>query len=149
VLRKGPLLFFMLCAVCAHASDFRNTSWLMSRDQIVSAEGGRASAETDTHGQKELTFKTQVDGHAGLITYVLEDNRLMTASYTFRNDSDQAVYTYMKKWLIAKYGNPSFEKGMLVGWRLERSEIALTLLAERTCYVAFWEKDYFARINGR
>jgi len=121
----------------------------MSRQQIISAEGGRATTEADANGQQELTFKTQINGHFGFITYVLEDDKLMTASYSFRDDSDEAVYAYLKKMLIAQYGSPTFQKGMLVGWRLERSEIALTLLAEKTCYVAFWEKTYFARINKR
>lgn len=42
---------------------------------------------------------------------------------------------------------PGRRGAMLVGWRLERSEIALTLLTKNTCYVAFWEKAYFARMN--
>jgi hypothetical protein len=35
-----------------------------------------------------------------------------------------------------------------VGWRLERTEVALTYLPNKTCYVAFWEKTYFARMNN-
>jgi hypothetical protein len=119
----------------------------MSREQILSAEGGKPSAETEGNGQQELVFKTQANGHVGLITYVLEGSKLISASYNFRNDADKTVYALVKKELIAQYGNPTFEKGMLVGWRLARTEIALTLLAENACYAVFWEKGYFARIN--
>jgi hypothetical protein len=40
------------------------------------------------------------------------------------------------------------EKGDMLAWRLPRTEIALTWLPDRSCYVVYWQKEYFARING-
>jgi hypothetical protein len=54
----------------------------------------------------------------------------------------------MKGDLTKRNGMPSFERKELVGWRLEKTEIALTHLSDGTTYVAYWEKSYFARMNN-
>jgi hypothetical protein len=142
-----PVVLF-LAACGSFAADFRKTTWLMSREQIIAAEGGNVDSETDFAGQHELVFRALVNGHSGAATYLLENNQLRAASYNFRNDEDRQVYGYMKDFLTGKYGKPSLQKDEMVGWRLERTEIALAYLPNRTCYVAFWEKTYFARMNN-
>ncbi len=139
---------FLLAACSVFAADFRQTSWLMTREQIIVAEGANAVSETDFAGQKEMVFRAQVTGHTAAVTYTLENNQLRAASYSFRNDDDRQVYLYMKDQLTGAYGKPTVQKGELVGWRLSRTEIALTYLPNKSCYVAFWEKAYFARINN-
>jgi hypothetical protein len=137
-----------LSAYASFAADFRRTSWLMSRDQIVAAEGGGVDSETEHAGQQQLVFKALVNGHSGSITYLLEHNQLRAASYNFRNDENRQVYSYMKDFLTSRYGQPTLKKDDMVGWRLERTEIALTYFPNKSCYVAFWEKAYFARMNN-
>jgi hypothetical protein len=138
----------VLAAYGAFAADFRRTSWLMTREQIIAAEDARVDSEMQFAGQQELVFRAQVNGHSGSITYLLEDNQLRAASYNFRNDENRQVYGFMRDLLTGKYGKPAIQKDEMVGWRLERTEIALTYLPNKSCYVAFWEKAYFARINN-
>jgi hypothetical protein len=138
----------LLAASSLFAADFRKTSWLMTREQVVASEDGNLDSEMEFAGQQQLVFRTAISGHSGAITYLLENNQLRSASYNFRNDDSRQVYGYMKDLLTGKYGKPSVQKGDMVGWRLERTEIALTYLPNKSCYVAFWEKAYFARINN-
>jgi hypothetical protein len=137
----------VLVAYSVSAADFRKTSWLMTREQIIAAEEANVDSEVEFAGQQQLVFRAQVNGHSGSITYLLENNQLRAASYSFRNDENRQVYAYMKDFLTGKYGKPAIQKDEMVGWRLEKTEIALTYLSNRSCYVAFWEKAYFARIN--
>jgi hypothetical protein len=120
----------------------------MTRDQVIASEDANIDSEMEFAGQQQLVFRAQVNGHSGAITYLLENNQLRSASYSFRNDESRQVYTYMRDLLTARYGKPSVQKGEMVGWRLERTEIALTYLPNKSCYVAFWEKAYFAKINN-
>jgi hypothetical protein len=139
---------FLLAACSLFAADFRRASWLMTRDQVVASEDANVDSEMRFAGQVQLVFRTQMSGHSGAITYLLENNQLRSASYSFRGDEKRQVYAYMKDLLTGKYGTPSVVKGDMVGWRLERTEIALTYLPNKSCYAAFWEKAYFARINN-
>ena len=120
----------------------------MTREQIVATEDGNLDSEMEFGGQQQLIFRARVSGRSGAVTYLLENNQLRAASYNFRNDENRQVYAYMKELLTRSYGNPSVQKGEMVGWRLERTEIALTYLPDKACYVAFWEKAYFAKINN-
>jgi hypothetical protein len=120
----------------------------MTREQIIASEDANVDSEMEFAGQQQLVFRAQVNGHSGSITYLLENSQLRAASYSFRNDENRQVYAYMKDLLTGKYGKPALQKNDMVGWRLERTEIALTYLPNKSCYVAFWEKAYFARINN-
>jgi hypothetical protein len=120
----------------------------MTREQILASEDGNLDSEMEFAGQQQLVFHAQVSGHSGAVTYLLENNQLRAASYNFRNDENRQAYAYMKDLLTGAYGKPSVQKGEMVGWRLERTEIALTYLPNKSCYVAFWEKAYFAKINN-
>ena len=120
----------------------------MTREQIIAAEDANVDSEMEFAGQQQLVFRAQVKGHSGSITYLLENNQLRAASYNFRNDENRQVYSFMKDLLTSKYGQPTLQKDQMVGWRLERTEIALTYLSNKSCYVAFWEKAYFARMNN-
>ena len=53
----------------------------------------------------------------------------------------------MKKDLEGRIGGPAFEKENILGWRLDRSEVALAYLRDKTTQVSYWEKSYFARMN--
>jgi hypothetical protein len=146
---RGALISAALLAACSlFAADFRKASWLMTQDQVIASEDANIDSEMEFAGQLQLVFHTQVIGHSGAITYLLENNKLRSATCSFRNDEKRQVYAYMKDQLTGKYGDPSVQKGDMVGWRLERTEIALTYLPNKSCYVAFWEKAYFARINN-
>ena len=120
----------------------------MTKEQIVAAEDGNVDSETEFAGQQQLVFRARVNGHSGSITYLLENNQLRAASYNFRNDENRQVYLYMKDLLTSTYGQPTLQKDEMVGWRLERTEIALTYFPNKSCYVAYWEKAYFARMNN-
>jgi hypothetical protein len=89
-----------------------------------------------------------VNGFPATITYLLENDKLLSASCTFKRDMDRKAFDRMKQDLIKQYGKPAFEKDNLVGWRPERTEIALAHLPDGTSYAAYWEKTYFARINN-
>ncbi len=57
------------------------------------------------------------------------------------------LFNQFNQELLKQYGKPSFQTEKLVVWRLAKTEIALTHLPDNTCYVAYWEKAYFAKIN--
>jgi hypothetical protein len=54
----------------------------------------------------------------------------------------------MRRKISALHGAPSIQKESMLAWRLPRTEIALTWLPDKSCYIVYWEKEYFARING-
>jgi hypothetical protein len=139
----------LLCVAWASfAAEFRKTSWMMSEQQVSDSEDTRMVSALTLGGTRQLVFLTKVAGFSATVTYTLEDGKLLSASLSFQNDGDGAAFNAMKKDLVGKNGSPAFERAGLAGWRLERTEIALTRLPDGTTYVAFWEKAYFARINN-
>jgi len=120
----------------------------MTREQVIASEDADVDSELQFGGQLQLVFHARLDGHYGSITYILENNQLRAATYSFRNDEKRQVYSYMKDFLTNTYGKPAFQEDAIVGWRLERSEVALAYLPDKFCYAAFWEKAYFARMNN-
>ena len=139
------ILVFLACSV--FASDFRKTSWLMSKEQVQASEDGTFVTERNIAGQQEVIYRARLDGYEGSITYVLENDKLLAASYNYQKDDTRQVYSHMKESLTRQFGKPSLQTDSLAVWRSERTEIALAYRAEKTCYLAFWEKGYFARIN--
>lgn len=146
-MRTVATILFILSAFSASAVEFRNTTWQMSADQVIASEQGSTPSETRASGQVQLVYKTYMDGIAGAITYTLEDDRLVSASYSFKNDRALHVFTRMSKDLQNRHGKPAFQTAKLAVWRLEKTEIALTHLPDNTCYAAYWEKGYFAQMN--
>jgi hypothetical protein len=130
------------------ALEFRKTSWLMTKEEVIASETGRVVSVLSLPGQQQIVFRTLVNGFPATITYLLENDKLLSASYTFKRDMDRKAFDGMKLDLIKQYGKPAFEKENLVGWRPERTEIALAHLPDGTSYAAYWEKTYFARINS-
>ncbi|MGA2639406.1 MAG: hypothetical protein ABSG21_00725 [Spirochaetia bacterium] len=139
---------FLFLAYSSFALEFRNTSWLMTGEEVIASEAGSVVSYLSLPGQQQIVFRTFVNGFPATITYVLENNKLLSASYTFKKDLDRKAFDSMKQELISKNGKPAFEKESLVGWRLDRTEIALAHLPDGTSYAAYWEKSYFARINN-
>ena len=139
---------FLILSYSSFALEFRKTSWLMTKEQVIASETGRVVSELSLPGQQQIVFRTMVNGFPATITYLLENDKLLSASYTFKRDMDRAAFDAMKQELTAKNGKPSFEKDDLVGWRLNKTEIALAHLKDGTTYAAYWEKTYFARINN-
>jgi len=142
-------VILVLCAAAqgAFAAEFRNATWLMSKEEVVKSEPGLFVSELNLPGQQQIVFRALVNGITAIITYILEDDKLISASYTFRRDLDRTAFDAMRKDLVGRNGDPAFEKENLAGWRLERSEIALAHLRDSTTQVSFWEKSYFARMN--
>jgi hypothetical protein len=145
--RALALPALLLAAAGAFGQEFRATTWLMSRDQVIASEGTRAVSERTQRGQQQVVFRTYVDGLPVTITYTLENDALLSASYTFARDVDRRAWVAMMQDLTGKRGPPSFEQENLAGWRLQKTEIALAHLKDGTTYVAYWEKSYFARMN--
>ena len=146
---KKALVVCALCAIaeCSFALEFRNTAWLMSKEEVVKSESGLFVSEVNLPGRQQIVFQALVNGHTATITYMLENDKLISASYTFRRDIDRAAFDAMKHDLSDRNGVAAFEKENLLGWRLEKSEIALAHLRDNTTQVSYWEKSYFARIN--
>jgi len=143
-LLAAPLL---LVAAFASAQEFRGTTWLMSKDAVMATESLRAVSESTQKGQQQVVYQTYVDGFPVTLTYLLENDALLSGSYTFRRDIDRRAWVAMMQDLTQKYGASAFEQDNLAGWRLPKTEIALAHLKDGTTYVAYWEKSYFARIN--
>ncbi len=141
-------LVLALAAYGSFAADFRKTSWLMSRDEVAATENGMPTSEVAYAGQLQLTFRTQLAGGTGSITYVFESDKLFAASYSFPNDDKKQVFASLRDSLSSSYGPPSLRLDGMLGWRLDRSEIALLYLPDNSCHLAYWEKGYFARINN-
>ncbi len=140
-----PALF--LAAAAAFPQEFRGTTWLMTHDQVVATEKLRVTSESRVNGQQQVVYQTYLDGFSVTLTYLLENDALLSASYTFRRDGDRRAWVAMMQDLTQKYGPTAFEQENLAGWRLPKTEIALAHLKDGTTYVAYWEKSYFARIN--
>ncbi len=141
------ILAFLSIAGSSFALEFRNTTWLMTKEEVVKSEPGLFVSELNLKGQQQIVFQALVNGFPATITYILENDQLISASYTFRKDLDRAAFDAMKQDLVGRDGSPTFEKENLLGWRLEGSEIALAHLRDSTTQVSYWEKSYFARIN--
>ena len=137
-----------LVAQALSAVDFRSTSWLMTRDQVTASEKGAGTSVSDPSGRQQISFKTTVDGKSCFLTYYFENDSLVSASYSFRADGEREVYEAMRRKISALHGAPSVQKESMLAWRLPRTEIALTWLPDKSCYIVYWEKEYFARING-
>ena len=147
---KRAIIFLALLSLAygSFALEFRNTSWLMTREEVIASETGRIVSELSLPGQEQIVFQALVNGFTATITYILENDKLLSASYTFKKDVDRNAFASMKKDLINQNGPPAFEREDLIGWRLEKTEIALAHLPDGTSYAAYWEKAYFARINN-
>jgi hypothetical protein len=145
----GTLLALALLFVAgsAWAQEFRATTWMMSRSQVIASEGGRVVSELNQGGQQLVVFKTWVEGLPATITYILENDALLSAAYTFARDTDRRAWVAMMQDLADKNGPPAFEQENLAGWRLQKTEIALAHLRDGTTRATYWEKSYFARIN--
>ena len=141
-------VFLVLLAGSAFASDFRKTTWLMSKDQVQASEDGTLVTERNVAGQQEVVYRARFEGYEGSVTYVLENDKLLAATYNYQKDDTRQVYSHLKESLTRQFGAPSLQTDSLAVWRSERTEVALAYRAEKTCYVAFWEKSYFARINN-
>lgn len=150
-MRKTLCVMGAMLAVCTAAwgLEFRGTTWLMTRDQVVASESGPIVAECAVQDQREIEYRSQLYGQSAVITYNLESDKLLSASYAFRKDLDHSAYDALRRDITSRSGPPAFEKDNLVVWRLERTEVALTHRSDGTTFVAFWEKSYFARINGQ
>jgi len=146
--RVFVIFTFLLLAYSSFALEFRNTSWLMTGEEVIASEAGRVVSDLSLPGQQQIVFQTLVNGFPATITYILENDKLLSASCTFKRDLDRRAFESMKQDLTVKNGKPAFEQENLVGWRLERTEIALAHLPDGTSYAAYWEKAYFARINN-
>jgi hypothetical protein len=148
-LKRASVVFvFLFLAYSSFALEFRNTSWLMTKEEVIASESGGVVSELSLPGEQQIVFRTLVNGFPATITYLLENDKLLSASCTFKRDLGRKAFDSMKKDLIDQNGKPAFEKENLVGWRLERTEIALAHLPDGTSYAAYWEKAYFARINN-
>jgi hypothetical protein len=148
VRRLFSALALLLAAGACFGLEFRNTTWLMSRDEVIASEPGKVVAESSLRGRQQVVYRALVNGFAATITYLLENDKLLSATCSFRKDADRRAFDAMKLDMIHRDGSPAFEHEDLVGWRLERTEIALAHLPDGTSYAAFWEKSYFARINN-
>jgi hypothetical protein len=129
------------------AAEFRDTHWSMSRDEVIASENGTPASETIAFGQRLIVYKVYAGVYAGEVTYMLLNDRLMAASMSFKNDRSLEMFNRISGELSRKHGKPEFQTATLIVWRLEDTEIALAHLPNNTCYAAYWEKGYFARIN--
>ncbi len=120
----------------------------MTREEVIASETGPVVSELSLPGQRQILFRALVNGFPATITYLLENNQLLSASCNFKRDFDHKAFDAMKLDLTGRNGKPAFEKENLVGWRLVKTEIALAHLPDGTSYAAYWEKSYFARINN-
>ena len=141
------IVLLILATVCCFPIDFRNTSWQMNQDQVIASEQDRAVSETSFSGQEQIVYKTYKDGFPCNIIYTLDNDKLHSASYSFKNDQSMQIFKQLSQELLGQYGKPSFQTESLVVWRLQDTEIALAHLPDKTCYVAYWEKAYFAQMN--
>jgi hypothetical protein len=148
-LKKVFIALALLClAYSAFALEFRKTSWLMTKAEVIASENSRVVSEQSFSNQRQVVFQALIYGYTAIITYLLEDDKLVSASYTFKKDMNSLAFEAMKKELLGKNGAASFQKGSLLGWRLANTEIALTHLADGTTQAGYWEKAYFARMNN-
>ncbi len=119
----------------------------MDREQVLASEKATVVSESIALGLRQIVCKIFVNGFTGSVTYMLENDKLISASVSFRNDRTMEMFNQMSKDLSNKHGKPAFQTGKLIVWRLPATEIALAHLPNNMCYVAYWEKGYFAQMN--
>ncbi len=120
---------------------------MMSRDQVVASESATMVSERAVSAEYEILYQTSLNGYSGSLSYTLENDRLVAASYNFPSDLHGELFSYLKGTLTRLYGPPSFQTDKLVGWRMKRTEVALAFVSGRICHLSYWEKTYFAKIN--
>jgi hypothetical protein len=150
-LTRAAVLVFVLSLTVVPllaALDFRSASWLMNSEQVQSVEGGTPLSAVAKNGAETLVYRIYLGGKPGTLTYFFDTNMLVSGSYTFSGDKDLSIYASMKRNLVAQFGPPTVQTGSMAAWRLPRTEIALTSLPDRSCYIVYWEKNYFIKVNG-
>jgi hypothetical protein len=150
VTRASALAFVLSLIVVPRlaAVDFRGASWLMSSEQVQAVEGGTPLSAVAKNGAETLVYRIYLGGKPGTLTYFFDANRLVSGSYTFGGDKDRSLYASLEKNLVAQLGPPAVQTGSMAAWRLPRTEVALTSLTDKSCYVVYWEKNYFVKVNG-
>ncbi|MBL7473735.1 hypothetical protein [Robertkochia sediminum] len=114
------LTMTILCSTLVNAQDFRNTTWGMSRAEVIQAEGG----EPDMNTEQLVLYKTTVAYMEAMVGYFFIKDTLCKASYIFNNDhtnQNEYVEDYerIQSILTDKYGRPekSEEEWKVTNWK--------------------------------
>ena len=104
------LVIFFYKSLCL-ASDFRDTQWGMSKEQVLSIEKTRPIY----YNNESLTFRGKLANIQVHIIYKFSDNKLKSGVYQFvQNYSNNNVYLkdykIINDLLDIKYGNPETRK---------------------------------------
>ena len=96
--KKVCAAFAFLClASSCFALEFRNTSWMMTGTDVIASETSRVVSEESYSNQRQIVFRSVVNGYTATITYLLEDDKLLSASYTFAKDLSSRAFEAMKR----------------------------------------------------
>lgn len=103
------LLFIIYCAIPGNASDndFRNTTWGMSKAQVLKTEKG---TPVENAGDN-IVYKSKVSSFDAITFYSFINNKLVLGAYSFQENHMNANeyisdYKKLKKNLTIKYGEP-------------------------------------------
>lgn len=111
-------------------TNFRQTTWGMSRDEVKSIESGTPISDNEN----VLLYEQDYLGIPAQMGYVFKDDKLVKAAYLLRENHDNpdeyiATYEKMKSSLINEFGPPSLDE---IKW-LNDSEMSDTASGEDVC----------------
>lgn len=122
--------------------DFRKTSWGMSREQVIAAEGKKPLMDPENR----LVYYTNISDFKTFTTYMFIENRLVRTRYTFlpnHNDGSTYITDYLKikNILLKKYGLPTLDEiiGMNESYRNDTSKLRKAIEKGDVTYVTEWE----------
>lgn len=127
-------------------TDFRNSCWGDTKEEVISAENGEIAEQDD----KNLLYLGDIDGTNVCIIYKFEDDKLVGGSYTldqvYSNGGQYLnVYNRWKSSLTEKYGEPSPDSPGLIKYvdqdRIDMSGETLALELGYIEYLYLWETD--------
>ena len=134
-------------------TDFRNTRWGMSKDQVKAVEVSELGQEINdlggTIGIDALGYKTRLLNLDTLILYVFANDKLVRAQYriveTHSNKNDYIDdHSLVKQAIRGKYGDPDRDDNIWKNdlYKDDRQQFGFAVGYGHLVYVAQWKTDH-------
>jgi hypothetical protein len=128
----------------AESSNFRKTSWGMTKDQVKATESLKVAFENN----EAIGYDSSVNGLSSEVYYVFAKEKLVRGRYYFTNrhvnENDYiADFINLKKLLIQKYGQPTYEDQIWKNslYKTDRDNWGMALKAGHMFYFATWQNE--------
>ncbi len=144
----GLAAVLVCVATSAAAQDFRTVTWGMSPAEVGAAEKDLKLSEMKGTSRSLLKAPVNVMDHAGVLTYVFEADKLVSAQYTFDDEADMRTYNEIAGVLAGKYGAPLDVGESHALWVTDRTIIRLSF-GSSLCRVDYADKAWVADMREK